>query len=259
MLPDERTTTATSCRCPARPKGWSSRRARVAGPLVGFLRAQGINVRTADDADGAFEEALLHPPDVVLIDDRVPPAGGVDLCATAEGQRPHALRPDDHLRAQRSAAIPGARRWPRAPTRCSRPRPTRRSGARVCGRCCARARCTALERKQRTQGSEIVERRHWRRTSCTICRGQVAALPANVDYLARFAPAAGRPRRADFDESVEDARRGLRAAQGGACGPCMDYDRFETGQLVPRETRSRWASWRPRRSKAAPPRADAPG
>ena len=45
-----------------------------------FLRAQGINVRTADDADTAFEEALLHPPDVVLIDDRVPPAGGVDLC-----------------------------------------------------------------------------------------------------------------------------------------------------------------------------------
>src|SRR4029078_6921800 len=47
--------------------------------LVGFLRGEGINVRTVADAEGAFEEALLHPPDVVLIDDRVPPSGGIDL------------------------------------------------------------------------------------------------------------------------------------------------------------------------------------
>ena len=47
--------------------------------LVGFLRGEGINVRTVADAEGAFEEALLHPPDIVLIDDRVPPSGGIDL------------------------------------------------------------------------------------------------------------------------------------------------------------------------------------
>src|SRR4029078_6429295 len=47
--------------------------------LVGFLRGEGINVRTVADAEGAFEEALLHTPALVLIDDRVPPSGGIDL------------------------------------------------------------------------------------------------------------------------------------------------------------------------------------
>src|SRR5262245_32696602 len=53
--------------------------------LVGFLRGEGINVRTVADAEGAFEEALLHPPDVVLIDDRVPPSGGIDLVHRLKG------------------------------------------------------------------------------------------------------------------------------------------------------------------------------
>ena len=42
-------------------------------------------MRTVADAEGAFEEALLHPPDVVLIDDRVPPSGGIDLVHRLKG------------------------------------------------------------------------------------------------------------------------------------------------------------------------------
>src|SRR4029079_16884623 len=47
--------------------------------LGGFLRGEGIDVTTWAEAEGAFEEARLHPPDIVLIDDRVPPSGGIDL------------------------------------------------------------------------------------------------------------------------------------------------------------------------------------
>src|ERR1700733_2189926 len=81
MLPDERTTQNHQLALPSEAEGLIVAPERgVARPLIGFLRAQGVTVRTAEDADGAFEEALLHPPDIVLIDDRVQPMGGIDLC-----------------------------------------------------------------------------------------------------------------------------------------------------------------------------------
>ena len=81
MLTDERTTQRNELPLPSEAEGLVVAPGRaVTRALVGFLREQGINVRTAADADRAFEEALLHPPDVVIIDDRVPPSGGIDLC-----------------------------------------------------------------------------------------------------------------------------------------------------------------------------------
>ena len=82
MLADERTTHRNELPLPSEAEGLIVAPDRtIARPLVGFLRAQGLTVRTADDADAGFEEALLHPPDVVLVDDRVLPSGAVDLCA----------------------------------------------------------------------------------------------------------------------------------------------------------------------------------
>src|SRR6185437_11973051 len=79
MLPDERTTHRNELPLPSDAEGLVVAPDRaIARPLISFLRGQGLSVRTADDADSAFEEALLHPPDVVLVDDRVPPTGGVD-------------------------------------------------------------------------------------------------------------------------------------------------------------------------------------
>ena len=86
MLPDERTTHSNTLTLPSDVEGLVAAPGRgVARPLVGFLRSQGINVQTVADADSAFEEALLHPPDVVLIDDRLPPAGGIELCQRLKG------------------------------------------------------------------------------------------------------------------------------------------------------------------------------
>src|SRR4029078_3708517 len=79
MLSDERTT-HEELPAPREVEGL------VVAPGRGFMRAlvvclrgEGSNVRRVADAEGAFEEALLHPPDIVLIDDRVPPSGGIDL------------------------------------------------------------------------------------------------------------------------------------------------------------------------------------
>jgi K+-sensing histidine kinase KdpD len=92
------------------------------------------------------------------------------------------------------------------------------------------------ERSHRTQQTEIVERRHWLSHFLHDLTGQVAALAANVDFLAKFAPPGDDPRRHDFDESVSDAE-GVFERLKGTMRTVIDYDRYETGQLVPREGR----------------------
>ncbi len=77
MLPDERTTHNHELALPGEAEGLIVAPGRaLARPLVGFLRDQGLTVRTAEDADAAFEEALLHPPDIVLVDEPDPARRG---------------------------------------------------------------------------------------------------------------------------------------------------------------------------------------
>src|SRR6266404_1806942 len=86
MLPDERTTHSNTLALPSDVEALVAAPGRgIARPLVTFLRSQNINVQTATTADTAFEEALLHPPDVILIDDRLPPVGGIELCQRLKG------------------------------------------------------------------------------------------------------------------------------------------------------------------------------
>ena len=99
-----------------------------------------------------------------------------------------------------------------------------------------RALYRRVERRQRTAKSEIVERRHWLSLFLHDLKGQVAAIAANVDYLSKFGPGADDPRRPDFEDSVEDTR-GVFEQLKSAVRTVLDYDRFETGQLVLREGR----------------------
>jgi K+-sensing histidine kinase KdpD len=237
MLADERTTHRNELPLPSEAEGLIVAPDRtIARPLVGFLRAQGLTVRTADDADAGFEEALLHPPDVVLVDDRVRPTGAVDLCARLKDNvRTHfvpvivcAL---NDLRSFRVRALAVGADAVFAPSTDVQER-----RARLWALLRTRALHRRAERSQRTQQTEIVERRHWLSHFLHDLTGQVAALAANVDFLAKFAPPADDPRRRDFDESVSDAE-GVFERLKGTMRTVIDYDRFETGQLVPREAR----------------------
>jgi K+-sensing histidine kinase KdpD len=237
MLADERTTHRNELPLPSEAEGLIVAPDRtIARPLVGFLRAQGLTVRTADDADTGFEEALLHPPDVVLVDDRVRPTGAVDLVARLKDNvRTHfvpvivcALNDLRSFRVRALAVGADAVFVPSTDVQERR--------ARLWALLRTRALHRRAERSQRSQQTEIVERRHWLSHFLHDLTGQVAALAANVDYLAKFAPPADDPRRRDFDESVSDAE-GVFERLKGTMRTVIDYDRFETGQLVPREGR----------------------
>src|SRR3954469_1951656 len=237
MLADERTTHRNELPLPSEAEGLIVAPDRtIARPLVGFLRAQGLTVRTADDADAGFEEALLHPPDVVLVDDRVLPSGAVDLCERLKDNvRTHfvpvIICSLNDLRSFRVRALAVGADAVFAPSTDVQER-----RARLWALLRTRALHRRAERSQRTQQTEIVERRHWLSHFLHDLTGQVAALAANVDYLAKFAPALDDPRRRDFDESVSDAE-GVFERLKGTMRTVIDYDRFETGQLVPREAR----------------------
>jgi signal transduction histidine kinase len=235
MLPDERTTHSNTLSLPSDVEGLVAAPARgVARPLVGFLRSQGINVQTAADADSAFEEALLHPPDIVLIDDRVQPAGGIELCQRLKSNVrthfvPTIIFALNDLRQYRLRALAAGADAVFAPATDAQERRTR-----LWALLRTRALHRSLERKQRAQGSEIVERRRWLGHFLHDLQGQVAALNANVDFLAKLGPGPTDARRSDFIESLEDVRTVFSQLMTNV-RTVQDYDRFETGQLVPQD------------------------
>jgi len=71
MLPNERTTRDVVAAAPGVVEGLIVAPDREsARPLVDFLRAEGVNVQVVNAVELGFEEALLHRPNVVIIDER---------------------------------------------------------------------------------------------------------------------------------------------------------------------------------------------
>jgi signal transduction histidine kinase len=236
MLPDERTTHNNTLSLPSDVEGLVAAPDRgVARPLLDFLRGQGVNVQTSADADSAFEEALLHPPDIILIDDRLPPAGGIELCQRLKSNpRTHFIPTIvvtlNDVRPYRLRAYAAGADAVFGPGMDAQERRTR-----MWALLRTRALFRQLERKQREQGTEIVDRRKWLGHFLHDLQGQLAALQVNVDFLAKCEPARGDARLANFLESVEDART-VFAQVMAHVRTVQDYDRYETGQLVPHET-----------------------
>jgi signal transduction histidine kinase len=233
MLPDERTTHNNAVTLPTHVEALVASPSRgLARPVLTFLRQQGIGgVRTAEDGDGAFEEALMHPPDVIFIDDRISASGGVELCERLKSNvRTHfvpiiVLALTD-LRQFRLRALAAGADAVFSPAVDPQERRTR-----LWALLRTRELYRRIDRKQRSQGSEISERRRWLAYLLHDLQGSVAALRANVDYLARFAPAATDPHRRDFDEAVEDAGTVFDQLMHSV-RTVLDFDRFEAGGLV---------------------------
>lgn len=231
MLPDERTTHNNALTLPTQVEALVAAPGRgLARPILTFLKQQGIGVRTSDDANSAFEEALMHPPDVILIDDRIAPSGGIELCERLKSNvRTHfvpvILVAIGDARSSRLRAIGAGADAVFSPATDSHER-----RIRLWALLRTRALYRRMERKQRSQGTEIVERRRWLSYLLHDLQGSVAALSANVDFLSRFSPPASDPRRADFDDAVADARTVFDQLMHSV-RTVLDFDRFEAGVL----------------------------
>jgi signal transduction histidine kinase len=202
--------------------------------MVEFLKGEGINVALVTDADTAFEEALLHRPNVVLIDDRVPPAGGIELCQRLKGNTrthflPAILYAQTDVRQHRLRALAAGADAIFVPSTDEQERRTR---------LWALLRTQAIyrrqERKQRTQGAVIQERRRWVGSFVHDLQSSIGALQANFEYLSQALLGRGRPATPELDECLRDSRtvfkqvvRGLRTV--------LDFERFEVGRIVLRD------------------------
>ena len=162
MLPNERTTRSEVVTLPGEVEALIAAPSRaVARPVVEFLKHERINVQLVVSADSAFEEALLHRPSIVLIDDRVPPAGGIELCQRLKSNTrthfvPTILYAPSDVRQYRLRALAAGADAIFVPGTDEQERRTR---------LWALLRTQAIyrrqEKKQRSQGSAIQERRRW--------------------------------------------------------------------------------------------------
>jgi len=233
MIADERTTHNNAVTLPAHVEALVVAPDRnVARPLIAFLKQEGVDVRVSADLDGAFEESLMYPPDVVMIDESVGGKRGVELCARLKSSvRTHfvptiVLMPDEDA-ALRLKAISAGADAVFSPSV---------EGAERRMRLWALLRTRALfrrfDRKQRNQGTEINERRRWFAYLLHDLQGAIGAITANVEFLSQFAPARDDRRRPDFDEAVQDAGLVLDQLLQNV-RTVLDFDRFEAGTLSP--------------------------
>ena len=236
MLPNERTTRSEVVTLPGEVEALIAAPSRaVARPVVEFLKHERINVQLVVSADSAFEEALLHRPNVVLIDDRVPPAGGIELCQRLKSNTrthfvPVILYAPSDVRQYRLRALAAGADAIFVPGTDEQERRTR---------LWALLRTQAIyrrqEKKQRSQGSAIQERRRWVGNFVHDLQSSIGALQANFEYLAQAARAKGRPGSADLDECVTDSQTVFRQVVRGL-RTVLDFDRFEAGRIALKES-----------------------
>jgi K+-sensing histidine kinase KdpD len=233
MLPNERTTRDEVAATPGEVEGLVVAADRhAARPLVDFLRAEGINVQVANSSDAGFEEALLHRPNIVLIDEQISKAGGVDLCGRLKANmRTHFLpvvlfsqrKQDDLLRLDALAAGADALFSPATGKEERR--------ARLWALLRSQAIFRKLDGRRQAQSSTIAEKRRWVRGLVHDVQNLLGAIQANFEYVAQFSLDPDPAKRSDFDECIEETRctfremvRNLRTV--------LEFERFEAGDVV---------------------------
>ena len=237
MLSSQRTTRNDQVPSPGQVEGLVVASSRSAArPLVEFLKNEGINVQMVDNAEVAFEEVLLHRPNLVLIETQITNAGGVDLCTRLKANARTHFVPvvlwashKDGEAAHLSAVTAGADAIFSPATSADERK----------ARLWALLRTYMLyrreEKKRQVQGNSIRERRRWVGGLIHDLQNSIGAMQANFEFLAHELAAAGSvSSKTEVDECVQDCRalfrdmaRGLRTV--------IEYERFESGRVSLRE------------------------
>jgi K+-sensing histidine kinase KdpD len=238
MLPNERTTRNEVAASPGEVEGLVVAADRTAAkPLVDFLRAEGVNVQVVNSVDAGFEEALLHRPNVVLIDEHISNAGGVDLCGRLKANtRTHFLpiilfshnKQSDLLRLDALAAGADALFCPATSKEERR--------ARLWALLRSQAIFRKLDSRRQAQSSAITEKRRWVRGLIHDIQNLLGAIQANFEYIAQCSSDRDGTRRADFDECVEETRGTFREMVRNL-RTVLEFERFEAGDVVLKPTK----------------------
>ena len=219
MLPNEETTRSDLTTRPGELEALLAVAGREqARPLVAFLKEQRLNVTLVQDADSAFEEAVLHRPNLVLVHQDLPPSGGFEFCQRLKGNtRTHFLPtivfasgPAQAARLQAFTAGADAVFTPGDD-------PAERR-ARLWALLRTQALFRRHERKRESQGLALRERGQWLGSFMHDLQNAVGALQANFDFLTRVGQSMlGRPavRPTDLQECSSETHSLLRQlAQG---------------------------------------------
>lgn len=235
MLPNEQTTRSEVVALPSEVEVLVAAPERnVARPLVAFLKAERVNVQLVLDVETAFEEAMLHRPNVILVDERISPSGGTDLVERlkANGRThflPTILVLNAHAPERRARAFQAG-----ADAVFDDATDDREQRARLWALIRSQALYRRQEKKQKTQGSALQTRRRWVSGFVHDLQSSLGALQANFEYMAQAVLAREAKTNPELDECLRDAQslfgqltRGLRTV--------LDYERFESGRIVVRE------------------------
>jgi K+-sensing histidine kinase KdpD len=236
MLPNERTTRNEVAATPGEVEGLVVAPDRDSSrPLIEFLRSEGVNVQVVGSADSGFEEALLHRPNIILVDDRISNTGGVDLCARLKANaRTHFLpvvlvagaKDTDLLRLDATAAGVDAVFSP------STSKEERR--ARLWALLRSQAIFRRLDSKRNAQSNTISNKRRWVRGLVHDIQNSLGAIQANFEYIAQQCEKIAQPRPEEFDECVQETRTTFREMVRNL-RTVLEFERFEAGDIVLKE------------------------
>jgi K+-sensing histidine kinase KdpD len=234
MLPNEETTRSDLTTKPGELEALLAVSNRdQARPLVAFLKEQRLNVTLVQDADSAFEEAVLHRPNLVLVHQDLAPSGGFEFCQRLKGNtRTHFLPTIVFT----TGATPGARLQALTAGADAVFAPGDDPAERR-ARMWALLRTQALfrrhERKRESQGLALRERGQWLGSFMHDLQNAVGALQANFDFLTRVGQSLlGRPavRPTDLQECSSETHALLRQLAQGL-RTMQEYERFESGRV----------------------------
>jgi signal transduction histidine kinase len=231
MWPNERTSRSEIVAVPSELEALVAAGERdAARPLVAFLKAEQLNIAVVSDAEAAFEEALLHRPNLLVVHEDLPPGDGIELCQRLKNNtRTHFLpviivsRADKGPQRIRALAAGADAVFPPGMDDVER-------RTRLWALLRSQALYRRQERKHAGQRTALQERGRWVETFVHDLQNVAGALQANFEFLAQAA--ASVPGRSD--DVLECARETRQVFQQLTWGlrSVQDYERFESGRVA---------------------------
>lgn len=234
MLPNERTTRNQAAAAPGEIEALVvSPDRQSAKPLIDFLRAEGANIQVACSVDTAIEEALLHRPHVILIDESISSACGIDLCSRLKSNtRTHFLPAIlwTQQKGTETVRLDALSAGADAVFTSTTSKEERR--LRLWALLRSNSLYRKLDRKRQDLNQVIRSKRQWVRELIHDIQNSLGAIQANFEYLAQTQDE--RDSRDDLDECVQDTRSSFRGLVR-SLRTVLEFERFEAGDVVLRE------------------------